>query len=743
MKKHQHTGLIILVGLILLALLVSSMFKDKSALVQVKEVSYSEFVAKVQAHAIRSVEFMGNSAYGTEGKAQTPLASEKGVTPEVSKPEKASQKPSETPSQPSVTKSKKQNVSPSNATPAQKPVVSKETTAVSETESTPAAGETGEPSATSTPAGSTMSVPMPIVQYHTVLPEGGSGVTLLVPELQKNNVPFKFREPKADGQWLGILTSVFLPILFMIILFMIFRSAQGGGSQALSFGKSRAKLAMDNKVKITFNDVAGIDEAKAELEEVVDFLKNSERYQKLGAKIPKGVLLVGSPGTGKTLLAKAVAGEAGVPFFSISGSDFVEMFVGVGASRVRDLFEQAKKHAPCIIFVDEIDAVGRQRGAGMGGGHDEREQTLNQLLVEMDGFDPHTGIIVVAATNRPDILDNALLRPGRFDRQVMIDRPDVQGREQILKVHAKGKPLASDVDLKLLAKRTPGFTGADLANLLNEGALLAARHNKEIIHQSDVENSIDKVLAGPEKKNKIMTEKDKELTAYHEVGHALVAVMTPGCDPLRKVSIIPRGMALGITWTMPDADKVHMTKQQLIATIAMALGGRAAEEVVFKDITTGASSDLEKVSSLARKIVTVYGMNEKLGPIQYGRRNEHVFMGRDFGTERDYSEEVATVIDREVKMLVEEQYDYAKTLLVDNRDVVDAIVKVLLEKETLDDKEFMDIIDEIRAARTNGKAYKPVKPEHANDEDLTTPLVLQPGGGTDACATEPFNSPQS
>lgn len=683
MKKHQHTGLLILFGLILLALFISALYRDKNQ-PNPQDLKFSDFIARVESHEITSVDIGGNIAYGHTAKQQ-------------------------------------QAVPALPATQGAQPI-------------TPPPSVVPSPVAQPPEAIKTASAP---VEYRVVLPEGDAGVNLLVPVLQRNKVPFEFREPKAEGQWLGILTSFFLPVILFIFIFLLFRNAQGGGSQALSFGKSRAKMSMDSKVKITFNDVAGIDEAKAELEEVVDFLKNGERYQKLGAKIPKGVLLVGSPGTGKTLLAKAVAGEAGVPFFTISGSDFVEMFVGVGASRVRDLFEQAKKHAPCIIFVDEIDAVGRQRGAGMGGGHDEREQTLNQLLVEMDGFDPHTGIIVIAATNRPDILDNALLRPGRFDRQVMIDRPDVQGREQILKVHAKGKPLASDVDLKLLAKRTPGFTGADLANLLNEGALLAARYNKDVIHMADIENSIDKVLAGPEKKNKIMTEKDKELTAYHEVGHALVAVMTPGCDPLRKVTIIPRGMALGITWVMPDADKVSITKKELIATIAMALGGRAAEEVVYNEVTTGASSDLEKVTSIARKIVTVYGMNEKLGQITYGKRNEHTFMGRDFGTERDYGEEVAAIIDREVKILVDEQYAYAKRLLMENRDAVDAIVKVLLEKESLDDKEFMDIIAEVKANRSNGAPHiAPRKLEHEHE----TSLVIQPGSGSDSCATEPVGS---
>ncbi len=704
MKKHQNAGIFILVALILLVFLITSLFKDKSGMPRVLEIKYSEFVTKIRAHEIKNVDIVGNNVIGNA--LPLPVA---------------------------ITKT-------TQALPGQKPVTTTKITTLpvkaTDPEKAPLSTATATTTTTNVATSPNMAVLIPTedgqaIQYHVVLPEGDSGVNMLVPELQRNNVPFAFREPKADGQWFGLLTSVFLPLLFMIVLFMIFRSAQGGGSQAMSFGKSRAKLAMDSKVKITFNDVAGIDEAKAELEEVVDFLKNGERYQKLGAKIPKGVLLVGAPGTGKTLLAKAVAGEAGVPFFSISGSDFVEMFVGVGASRVRDLFEQAKKHAPCIIFVDEIDAVGRQRGAGMGGGHDEREQTLNQLLVEMDGFDPHTGIIVVAATNRPDILDNALLRPGRFDRQVTIDLPDLQGREQVLKVHAKGKPLASDVDLKQLARSTPGFTGADLANLLNEGALNAARYNKDVIHHVDIEDSIDKVLVGPEKRNKLMREKDKEMTAYHEIGHALIGVMTPGCDPLRKVTIIPRGMALGITWSMlPDTDKVSVTRSELLAKIAMTLGGRAAEEVVYKDITTGASSDLEKVSSMARRIVTVYGMNDKLGPIQYGKRNEHMFMGRDFGTERDYGEEVATLIDREVKALVSEQYEYAKNLLLDNRDIVDALTKQLLEKETLDDKEFNAIVDDVKASRVHGQTYIPHRPEPIMDSIKGTPVVVGPGENT-------------
>lgn len=724
MKKHQNTGFAILVGLILLALFVSTLFKGGDVVVPT-QVGFNEFVNRVKAHEIVMVEIRENNATGFNAAAVKSLE------------EKAkSQSSSFRISSPNVGTGKSALTSSTPATP--KKIVEPGLGAGSSSVQPSLDGRTkpqpfemiAQPEDSAQTAGQKAPITLAPVagpaHYQVVLPQNGAGVGLLVPILQQNKVAFTFGKPENDSQWLTILSTIFLPLIFLVFLFMIFRNAQGGGSQALSFGKSRAKMSMDSKVKITFNDVAGIDEAKAELEEVVDFLKNGERYQKLGAKIPKGVLLVGSPGTGKTLLAKAVAGEAGVPFFSISGSDFVEMFVGVGASRVRDLFEQAKKHSPCIIFMDEIDAVGRQRGAGMGGGHDEREQTLNQLLVEMDGFDPHAGIIVLAATNRPDILDNALLRPGRFDRQVMIDRPDVQGREQILKVHAKGKPLASDVDLKLLAKRTPGFTGADLANLLNEGALLAARYNKEVIHQSDIENSIDKVLAGAEKKNKIMSEKDKELTAYHEVGHALVAVMTPESDPLRKVTIIPRGMALGLTWTMPDDDKVHMSKKQILARIAVALGGRVAEEVVYQDVTTGASSDLEKVSSMARRIVTVYGMNDKLGPITYGKQNEHMFMGRDFGSERNYGEEVASLIDREVKMLVEELYDQVRTLLMDNRDVMDAIVKVLLEKETLDDVEFNGIMNDVIQARTNGTGNKGQEKLDPVDHAHESPLVIAP-----------------
>jgi cell division protease FtsH len=523
-----------------------------------------------------------------------------------------------------------------------------------------------------------------------------SGDKEIFNELRKNKVEISVDDQKQSSWFLSIFSSVFLPLIIFVALwiFMI-RQAQSSGNQAMSFGKSRAKLLVDNKPKITFNEVAGVDEAKQELQEVVEFLKTPEKFQSLGAKIPRGVLLVGPPGTGKTLLAKAVAGEAGVPFFSISGSDFVEMFVGVGASRVRDLFEQAKKHSPCIIFIDEIDAVGRQRGAGLGGGHDEREQTLNQLLVEMDGFEDNSSVIIIAATNRPDILDSALLRPGRFDRQVIVDRPDLKGREDILKVHVKDKPLAKDVDIKILAKRTPGFTGADLENLTNEAALIAARHSKKEITMEDIEQAIDKVIAGPEKKNRIITEKEKRIIAIHEMGHTLVGKLLPNCDPIHKVTIVSRGMALGLTMTLPE-DHVLTSKQELMDRIAMLLGGRVAEEIIFGEITTGAKNDLERATEIAKKMVMEFGMTDKFGPITFGKNNEHIFLGRDFGHDRDYSEAIASEIDSEVRSIISENYQKAKDLLLKNKTKLIKIANYLIEKETLDGEEVDKLVKEIQ-----------------------------------------------
>ena len=520
-----------------------------------------------------------------------------------------------------------------------------------------------------------------------------TSLTDVAGQLNEADIPFEV-DPPNNGFWFTLIGTL-APILLIILFFILFMSSmQGGGNRVMSFGKSRARRMTKDSPKVTFADVAGAEEAVQELTEIKEFLEAPQKFQKLGARIPKGALLVGPPGTGKTLLARAVAGEAGVPFFSISGSDFVEMFVGVGASRVRDLFEQAKQNSPCIIFMDEIDAVGRQRGAGLGGGHDEREQTLNQLLVEMDGFDSKSGIIMLAATNRPDILDPALLRPGRFDRQIVVDRPDLPGREKILKVHTRGKPLGPDVDVGTLARGTPGFTGADLANLVNEAALLAARHNKDQIDMIEMEEAVDRVIAGPERKTRLISEKEKEITAYHEAGHAIVGALQPEADPVHKISIIPRGQALGVTMSLPTEDRFMMSRGQLMAQLAMMLGGRAAERVIFDEITTGASNDLERVTQTARQMVTRFGMSEKLGPMALGHQQGQVFMGRDFNNQPDYSDEIAFQIDKEIRRIVDESYDLAEDLLVRNRVLLDKLSKELIEYETVDAKHLLRLIEE-------------------------------------------------
>ena len=537
--------------------------------------------------------------------------------------------------------------------------------------------------------------------------------------LVSQGVELTVRPVQEEGLLGRILSTFFLPVLLLLGLVFLLRRAQNGpGSQALNFGKSRARVQMEPKTQVTFNDVAGVDQAKLELAEVVDFLKNPERYNALGARIPRGVLLVGPPGTGKTLLARAVAGEAGVPFFSISGSEFVEMFVGVGASRVRDQFEQAKQNAPCIVFIDEIDAVGRQRGAGLGGGNDEREQTLNQLLTEMDGFEGNSGIIVIAATNRPDVLDAALLRPGRFDRQVTVDRPDFQGRLEILKVHARGKTLAADVDLEKLARRTPGFTGADLANLLNEAAILAARRNLTEISMDEINDAVDRVLAGPEKKDRLMSERRKELVAYHEAGHALVGSLLPNYDPIQKVTIIPRGQAGGLTWFMPSDDDMGLTtRAHLKNMMTVALGGRVAEEVVYgeAEVTTGAASDLQQVARIARNMVTRFGMSDRLGNVALGRQYANIFLGREIAAERDFSEETAALIDEEVRRLVNEAYQRATYLIRENRALLDRIARRLVEAETIDGEELQAIIDSSEVV---------MLPPEEEPEPLTFPVTL-------------------
>ncbi|MBP1764528.1 MAG: ftsH 1 [Firmicutes bacterium] len=525
-------------------------------------------------------------------------------------------------------------------------------------------------------------------EFTTVTPNDPA----LINTLREKGVDIKAEQPPQPPWWTTIFSSI-LPMLLLIgVWFFIMQQTQGGGNRVMSFGKSRAKLNTEDKNKVTFADVAGADESKQELEEVVEFLKHPKKFNELGARIPKGVLLYGPPGTGKTLLARAVAGEAGVPFFSISGSDFVEMFVGVGASRVRDLFEQAKKNSPCIVFIDEIDAVGRQRGAGLGGGHDEREQTLNQLLVEMDGFGVNEGIIIIAATNRPDILDPALLRPGRFDRQIVVDKPDVKGRMEILKVHTRGKPLGNHVNLDVLARRTPGFTGADLSNLVNEAALLAARRNKKRIEMPELEESVERVMAGPERKSRVISENEKKLTAYHEAGHALVGMMLSHTDPVHKVSIIPRGRAGGYTLMLPKEDRYYATRSELLDQLKTFLGGRVAEALVLDEISTGAQNDLERATSLARKMICEFGMSDALGPISFGHRDEQVFLGRDLGRDRNYSEEVAYAIDQEVRRIIEDAYAKTEEILKNNRDKLQAIAEALMIRETLEANQLEQLI---------------------------------------------------
>ncbi|MBS1717821.1 MAG: ATP-dependent zinc metalloprotease FtsH [Armatimonadetes bacterium] len=530
----------------------------------------------------------------------------------------------------------------------------------------------------------------------------------------------------------SIISMLAFPIIFFVIFYFFFlRPQMMGGNQALNFGRSRAKRAGETNIKVTFDDVAGIEEAKQELFEIVDFLKNTKKYTALGAKIPKGILLTGPPGVGKTHLARAIAGEAGVPFFHISGSDFVEMFVGVGAARVRDLFETAKAHRPSLIFIDEIDAVGRQRGAGLGGGHDEREQTLNQLLVEMDGFDPNSGVILIAATNRPDVLDPAILRPGRFDRQIVVDPPDAEGREQILRIHAKNKPLDASIDLGVLGRRTPGFTGADLANMLNEGALLAARRGHSRISQDDLDEALDRVIAGPQKRSRVIDEREREQIAYHEAGHAVVGELLTKTDRVHKVTILPRGRSLGATWQLPDKDKYLVSKDELLEDITALLGGRVAEELAYNDMTTGASNDLERVTAIARAMVCNYGMSEKLGTLALGRSSHNPFLGRDFNEERNYSEDIARQIDEEIRSIVDTCYRDCKEILIQNREKLDAVVKALLERETLGREEFLAVLngEPMPEAKVKADFPSPVA-EPRETESQSKPIVpprFEPG----------------
>jgi len=536
--------------------------------------------------------------------------------------------------------------------------------------------------------------------------------TQVIQKLTEAKVVVTVKPPEQPSWWMSLLSSV-LPILILVFVwFWIINQTQGGGGRMMSFGRSRAKLAAEGQVHVNFSDVAGEDEAKAELTEVVDFLKNPGRYNAIGAKIPKGVLLVGPPGTGKTLLAKAVAGEANVPFFSISGSDFVEMFVGVGASRVRDLFTQAKKNAPCIVFIDEIDAVGRQRGSGLGGGHDEREQTLNQLLVEMDGFGANEGIITIAATNRPDILDPALLRPGRFDRRVVVGRPDLAGRVAILKVHAKNKPLAEDIDLETIAKKIPGFTGADIANLLNEAALLAARENRQIISMKDMEEASEKVCYGPERRSHKVSELERRITAYHESGHAIMATLLKDADPVHKVTIIPRGQAGGYTMMLPQEEKSFITKSHLLAKLRVALGGRCAEQIIFNEISSGASGDLQQVTGILRKMIMEWGMSERLGPMIFGEHQEQIFLGKQLGSERNYGETVATIIDEEMHKYLDEAYQDTMKMLTEHMEVLEAMAQALLQVETIDRKQVENLF----------KYHSLKAPEEEEAEKVSEPL---------------------
>jgi cell division protease FtsH len=577
-------------------------------------------------------------------------------------------------------------------------------------------------------------------EYETGFLDSGDSQVQLQNTLQQNDVPYEVKG-KGGGGLLSILTYILPFLLFFAFWIFLMNQMQGGGSRVMSFGKSRAKRMSVDAPKITFRDVAGADEAVQELHEIKEFLENPKKFQSLGARIPKGVLLYGPPGTGKTLLARAVAGEAGVPFFSISGSDFVEMFVGVGASRVRDLFEQAKQNSPCIIFMDEIDAVGRHRGAGMGGGHDEREQTLNQLLVEMDGFEMKDNIILIAATNRPDILDPALLRPGRFDRQIVVDRPDRKGRKQILEVHTRGKPLAKQIDLDTLAAQTPGFTGADLANLINEAALLTARSDKREITMHELEEGIMRVIAGPEKKSRVMSEKERLVTAYHELGHAIVGHVLENTDPVHKISIISRGQALGYTISLPTEDKFLTTRAELTDTMAMTLGGRAAEEIIFSEITTGASNDLEKVTETAKQMVMRYGMSERLGPRVFGHDRSQPFLGREFSSEPDYSDEIAREIDDEIRRVVEEAHQTAKDILTEHREELDRISKVLLERETIDAEEFEQLLagkpeeevfgDEEEGEEAPEMPPEPEKPAREGPRPVPRPRPGLAGGGAE------------